>query len=99
MNTESITKIFDGTDTLLKVGHRLSQLANAFQLVGNDQMAETLWSLGDDILEAKTVISEGISQVINVQYETAQKSSINMVKAALAGASLAGDRSSQKAQE
>lgn len=68
---------------------QLHRLANAFSLTGNDRLAFDLEGIADEIANASATLSGNASERINIDFQDAQKSSATILRAALAGATLA----------
>jgi len=75
---------FEKTKDLIHTGWRLQNLADALYTVGNPKLADELYSLGKDVLEAQDTISKKVGEGCHEQFIQSEQSAKNTVLAALA---------------
>ena len=85
MSKEYLDVIHNESDKITSCAYHLEALSRAFYETGNSVIGGQLDTIATDLHEARSEISGAVSKNINNEYQQAQQSSMNVVKACLAG--------------
>lgn len=87
MTPDTHNKLAFGRNAVSSVAQELQSLRSVLHAVGLDKLAATVGHSWEVLLEAHTLIDEGINEAVRASVQDAEQASINMVRAAIAGAS------------
>jgi len=76
--------IHKSTEEIECNAHILSKLSNAFFIIGNKIMSEKLYHISESLLVSEKNIRDAVRREVHGQFEIAQESSTNLLRAMLA---------------
>lgn len=82
--SDYLDEIHDATNTICDIGHSLEFLGSSFYSTGNEVMGKRLCKLSEELHKNQDKINKAVGREINREFQQAQQSAANTIKACLA---------------
>ena len=86
--SDYLNAVHDNCTLVANRAYELRMMAKSFSNIGNFFMADQLFDIAGELLEAQTKIRGAVSEDLTNQVNTAWQSSANVLKAVVAGVAL-----------
>ncbi|WP_024517002.1 hypothetical protein [Bradyrhizobium sp. Tv2a-2] len=88
MDTQSLDKLTDGPKMLNWIAGELNILARAFDITGNERVAEQLFNYANQLDAARKMVEEGRNEALNSAVRASEQACGDVFRAAMAGIAL-----------